>query len=219
MRVWVPGPQVEVLVDVARPGAGVLEAQVHADDIPHTGERLMAMCALCEADLGYRPRQHGRPAYAAAVAAIEEGPWPRARDWQVADLDTDFFATALQRRIDAYDEELTGEPGFRYGGSGEYDPPGQGAPERGQGVDHAPSGPVPGVGGQRVDHPPTVEEAVQAVLAARTAKAAALEVLGVALRAEYVPGGGRDLSRRAAPAMSRPLVLRALAGVLQEQAE
>lgn len=219
MRVWVPGPQVEVLVDVARPAAGVLEAQVHADDIPRAGERWMAMCALCEADLGYRPRQHGRPAYAAAVAAIEEGPWPRARDWQVADLDTDFFATALQRRIDAYDEELTGEPVFGYGRSREYDPPGRGALERGQGVDHEPSETPPNAGGQRVDHPPNAEEAVQAVLAARAAQTAALEMLEVALRAEYVPGGGRDLSRRAAPAMSRPLVLRALAGVLQEQAE
>lgn len=204
-------------MDVARPQAGVLEAQVHADDIPHAGERLMAMCALCEADLGYRPRQHGRPAYAAAMTAIEEGPWPRAKDWQVSDLHTDFFGTALQQRIDAYDEELTGEPQFRYRGFKDYDPPGQGPPEPGQAVDHTPSEDVPDTGGQRVDHDPSVEDAVAAVLAARSAEAAALDVLREALRAAYVPGGGRELSRRAAPAMSRPLVLRALAGVLEEK--
>lgn len=48
------------------------------------------------------------------------------------------------------------------------------------------------------------------MLKARDAEAAALEGLRVALRAEYAPGDGRELSRRAAPAMSRPLTLRAI---------
>ncbi|MEU1826647.1 hypothetical protein ABZ502_29980 [Streptomyces abikoensis] len=58
-----------------------------------------------------------------------------------------------------------------------------------------------------------MEEAVAGVLAARAARAAEarwLELLGVALRAEYAPGKGRELARRAAPAMSRTLVLREL---------
>ncbi len=48
------------------------------------------------------------------------------------------------------------------------------------------------------------------MLKARDAEAAALERLCSALRAEHTPGNGRELSRRAAPAMSRPLVLRAI---------
>lgn len=51
-----------------------------------------------------------------------EGPWPKAKDWQVQDLDTDFFGTALQQLVDAYDEQDTGTPQFRYGGR-QYDPP------------------------------------------------------------------------------------------------
>lgn len=48
------------------------------------------------------------------------------------------------------------------------------------------------------------------MLKARDAEAAALEGLRVALRAAYAPGNGRELSRRAAPAMSRPLMLRVI---------
>ncbi|MFD0386431.1 hypothetical protein ACFQ2B_40890 [Streptomyces stramineus] len=48
------------------------------------------------------------------------------------------------------------------------------------------------------------------VLAARAAEARWLELLGVALRAEDAPGKRRELARRAAPAMSRALVLREL---------
>ncbi|MDL5199542.1 hypothetical protein [Streptomyces sp. ALI-76-A] len=44
------------------------------------------------------------------------GPWPKAKDWQVQDLDTDFFGTTLQQLVDAYDEQFTGTPQFRYGG-------------------------------------------------------------------------------------------------------
>jgi hypothetical protein len=47
------------------------------------------------------------------VTALEEGPWPAARNWQVSDLRTDYFGTALQQRVDAYDEQLTGEPQYR----------------------------------------------------------------------------------------------------------
>ncbi|MEU9167903.1 hypothetical protein AB0D34_08915 [Streptomyces sp. NPDC048420] len=48
------------------------------------------------------------------------------------------------------------------------------------------------------------------MLKARNVEAAALEGLRAALCAAYAPGSGRELSRRAAPAMSRPLVLRAI---------
>lgn len=161
VRLWLPGPSVEVLVDVARPQEGVLAALVHADDPAPSARPMLVLCAVCEADFGHRPRQHGRPAYAVAVEAAEEGPWPAARDWQVSDLNTDFFSTALQQLIDAYDEELTGEPQYRYGPSPSTpDPPGRGALEAGQHVDHLPTGDDPGAGGQGVDHPPGVEEAV-----------------------------------------------------------
>lgn len=209
VRMWVPGPHVELLIDVDRPERGVLAALVHADDIPGWPRKPMTMCALCEADFGHHPRQHGYPAFTTALKAAEEGPWPKAKDWQVQDLDTDFFGTTLQQLVDACDEQFTGEPQFRYGG-GEYDPPGQGAPEVGQHVAHDPAEHAAEEGGQRVDRPLTIEDAVAEVLKARAAEAAALERLRAALRAEYRPGNGRELSRRAAPAMSRPLVLRAL---------
>ncbi|MEW1657923.1 hypothetical protein [Streptomyces sp. NPDC093707] len=210
LRMWVPGPQVEILIDVKDPDRGVLAALVHADDIPATGPRPMTMCALCEADMGHYPRRHGFPAFTAALKVAQEGSYPRAKDWQVQDLHTDFFGTTMQQLVDAYDEKFTGEPQFRYGGR-EYDPPGQGAPEKaGQGIDHTPSEVCPEAGGQGVDHPLTIENAVAEVLKARQAEAAALEKLRAALRAEHIPGNGRELSRRAAPAMSRPLVLRAI---------
>ncbi|MER6367224.1 hypothetical protein ABT255_02390 [Streptomyces mirabilis] len=37
-------------------------------------------------------------------------------DWQVQDLDIDFFGTTLQQLVDAYNEQFTGTPQFRYGG-------------------------------------------------------------------------------------------------------
>ncbi|MFC4506559.1 MULTISPECIES: hypothetical protein [Streptomyces] len=49
----------------------------------------------------------------------------------------------------------------------------------------------------------TIEDAVAGALKARDVEAAAL-------RAAYAPGSGRELSRRAASAMSRPLVLRTI---------
>ncbi|WP_340375742.1 hypothetical protein U5640_11725 [Streptomyces sp. SS7] len=48
-----------------------------------------------------------------------------------------------------------------------------------------------------------MEDAVAGVLKARDVEAAAL-------CAAYAPGSGRELSRRAAPVMSGPLVLRAV---------
>ncbi|WP_372411964.1 hypothetical protein [Streptomyces luteireticuli] len=55
-----------------------------------------------------------------------------------------------------------------------------------------------------------MEEAVAGVLAARAAETRRAELVGVALRAEDGPGKRRGLAKRAAPAMSRTLVLRAL---------
>lgn len=221
MRLWVPGPSVEVLVDVARPEAGVLEALVHADDFPYpAGDPTLVLCAVCEQDCGERPRQHGHPLYRAAKAITEDDPWPRARDWQVSDLRTDFFGTALQQRVDAYEEELTGEPQYRYGPSrGHDDPPGRGAPEKGgQGDDHGSSDTVAGPGGQGVDHPLSVDDALQAVRAARAAEARALEQLGEALRGEHAAGSGkRELGRRASGVMSLPLVRRSLAAENPQQ--
>ncbi|WP_340375743.1 hypothetical protein U5640_11730 [Streptomyces sp. SS7] len=49
------------------------------------------------------------------LKAAEQGPWPKAKGWQVQDLDTDFFGTMLQQLVDACDEQFTGTPQFRYG--------------------------------------------------------------------------------------------------------
>ncbi len=77
-------------------------------------------------------------------------------------------------------------------------------------MDQCPSGTFSGPGGPGVDHPPTVEEAVAGVPAARAAEAQWLRLLGVALRAEDAPGKRRELARWASPAMSPTLVLRAI---------
>ncbi|TQE33093.1 hypothetical protein [Streptomyces ipomoeae] len=199
VRLWLPGPSVEVLVDATRPEAGVLAALVHADDWPYpAGDPTLVLCAVCEEDCGKYPRQHGHPLYRAAAPITEDGPWLPARHWQVQDQRTDFFGTTLQLLVDAYEEKLTGQEQYRYGPSaGHDDPPGQGAPEK---------------GGQGIDHPPTVDEALQAVRDARAAEALALERLGAALRAEHAAGAGkRELGRRADGVMSLPLVRRALA--------
>lgn len=47
---------------------------------------------------------------------------------QVQDLDTDFFGTAVQQLVDAYDERFVGEPQF-HSGRRQHDPPSQSAPE------------------------------------------------------------------------------------------
>ncbi|MDJ0464950.1 hypothetical protein [Streptomyces sp. H27-C3] len=213
VRLWLPGPSVEVLVDAARPAAGVLAALVHSDDWPSpAGDPMLVLCAVCEQDCGKYPRQHGHPLHQAAVPVTEDGPWLPAREWQVQDLRTDYFGTALQQLIDAYEETLTGEEQYRYG-RGRDDPPGRGAPEKGgQGVDHEASGDGAARGGEGVDHPLTVDDALQAVRDARDAEARALERLGEALRTEHAAGAGkRELGRRADGVMSLPLVRRALA--------
>ncbi|MFI9206366.1 hypothetical protein [Streptomyces sp. NPDC053048] len=231
VQTWLPGPSMHVLVDTARPEAGVLAVSIHSDDFPQGvfKDPWPVMCAVCEQDCGSRPRQWGHRLYEAMMAVLEEGEWPRARDWEVEDQFTDWYETRLRKAVDSHEELLTGERPFRYGSSKDYDPPGRGAPEEGEDgprVDQGPSGAaaeaggprmdqdpseaVPPAGGLGVDHPPTVEEAVAGVLAARAAEARWLELLGVALRAEYAPGKGRELARRAAPAMSRTLVLREL---------
>lgn len=70
---------------------------------------------------------------------------------------------------------------------------------------------VGAVGGwSRCGPPADMEEAVAGVLAARAAETRRAELVGVALRAEDGPGKRRGLAKRAAPAMSRTLVLRAL---------
>ena len=48
--------------------------------------------------MGAAPSQHGRPAYQTAVNIGDEGPWPRAVDWQVRDVRTQHRATRLERQ-------------------------------------------------------------------------------------------------------------------------
>ncbi|MFZ3475403.1 hypothetical protein ACODT3_43185 [Streptomyces sp. 4.24] len=188
---------------------------MHSDDWPYpAGDPMLVLCAVCEQDCGKRPRQHGHPLHQAAVPITEDGPWLPARHWQVQDQLTDFFGTALQQLVDAHEEELTGEPQYRYGPSaGHDDPPGQGPAEKGgQPVDHGASEGGLDWGGEGVDHPLSVDDALQAVRDARDAEARAVERLGEALRAEHAAGAGkRELGRRADGVMSLPLVRRALA--------
>jgi hypothetical protein len=148
------------------------------------------------------------------MAVLEEDAgWPRARDWEVEDIFTDWYETRLRKLVDAHEEELTGEPRFRYGPfKGRDDPPGRGAPEKDQRIDHGESESAREAGGEGVDHPLTVDEALAAVRAARDAEARALDQLGQALRAEHAAGAGkRELGRRARGVLSLPLVRRALA--------
>lgn len=215
MQAWLPGPSMQVLVDAARPEAGVVAVLVGSDDFPQGvfDDPWPVLCAVCEQDCGRHPRQWGHPLYKAFMAVLEQDAgWPRARDWEVEDMFTDWYETRLRKLVDAHDEELTGEPQYRYGPSKDRDdPPGRGAPEGGQRVDHPPSDSLPETGGEGVDHPLSVDEALAAVRAAREATDRALDRLGDALRAEHAAGAGkRELGRRANGVMSLPLVRRAL---------
>ncbi|MFG2987659.1 hypothetical protein ACGFYQ_41940 [Streptomyces sp. NPDC048258] len=62
------------------------------------------------------------------------------------------------------------------------------------------------------DRPPTIDQAVEAVLEALDNLDSARNLLGIALRTEQAKTGAsaNDLAKRAKPAMPRPLVLRAL---------
>ncbi len=216
VQAWLPGPSMQILVDAARPEAGVLAVQVQSDDFPNGvfSDPWPVLCAVCEQDCGKHPRQWGHPLYKAFMEVLErDAGWPRARDWEVEDIFTDWYKTRLRKLVDAHEEELTGEPRFRYGPFEDRDdPPGRGAPEKGQRVDHGPSDAAQEVGGEGVDHPLTVDEALAAVRTARDAEARALDQLGHALRAEHAAGAGkRELGRRAHGVLSLPLVRRALA--------
>lgn len=215
VQAWLPGPSMQILVDAAKPEAGVLAVLVGSDDFPQGVFEAPwpVLCAVCEQDCGKHPRQWGHPLYKAFMAALEEDAgWPRARDWEVEDIFTDWYETRLRKLVDAHEEELTGEPRFRYGPFKDRDdPPGRGAPEKGQRVAHSPSGTAQEDGGERVDHPLTVDAALAAVRAARDAEAHALDQLGQALRAEHAAGAAkRELGRRAQGVLSLPLVRRAL---------
>lgn len=216
VQAWLPGPSMQILVDAARPEAGVLAVLVGSDDFPNGvfADPWPVLCAVCEQDCGKHPRQWGHPLYKAFVDALErDAGWPRARDWEVEDIHTDWYETRLRKLVDAHEEALTGEPRFRYGPFKDRDdPPGRGAPEKGQRVDHCASDWVREAGGEDLDHPLTVDEALAAVRAAREAEARALVRLGEALRAEHAAGAGkRELGRRVSGVMSLPLVRRALA--------
>ncbi|MEU5476662.1 hypothetical protein [Streptomyces mirabilis] len=150
------------------------------------------------------------------MAVLEEGPWPRARDWEVEDLRTDWYRTRLRKLVDEHEEQLTGQAPFRYGPSRHHpDPPGRGAPEEadaGQRVDHpAPGVRLKGDDGEVVKalttSPPGIDEAADAVLAALGAVEGAREVLAAALRAEQGRTGvsANELAERVRGAMSRPL--------------
>ncbi len=215
VQAWLPGPSMQILVDAARPEMGVLAVLVGSDDFPQGvfEDPWPVLCAVCEQDCGKRPRQWGHPLYKAFMDVLERDVgWPRARDWEVEDMFTDWYETRLRKLVDAHEEVLTGEPRIRYGPFADQDdPPGRGAPEKGQRVDHGPSGTAEEAGGEGADHPLTVDEALVAVRAARDAEARALERLGEALRAEHAAGAGkRELGRRARGVLSLPLVRRAL---------
>ncbi|MEU1375979.1 hypothetical protein ABZ442_20320 [Streptomyces triculaminicus] len=109
MQTWLPGPSMQVLVDAARPEAGVLALLVHSDDFPQGvfADPWPVMCALCEQDCGKRPRQWGHQLYVAMMTALEDGEWPGARDWEVEDQFTDWYETRLRKLVDAHKEWRT----------------------------------------------------------------------------------------------------------------
>ncbi|MGJ6969607.1 hypothetical protein ACSDR0_47765 [Streptosporangium sp. G11] len=74
MHVVFTGPVVIALVNTADPSAGVQAAVVDTD--PAMAEKVaFVRCASCWEPMGDRPREHGAPAYRAAVDIAENASW------------------------------------------------------------------------------------------------------------------------------------------------
>lgn len=59
------------------------------------------------AGLRKAPRQWGHRLYKAFVDVLEQDSgWPRARDWEVEDIHTDWYETRLRKLVDAHEEVL-----------------------------------------------------------------------------------------------------------------
>lgn len=103
MALVLSGPVVHVLVNVADPGAGVQAVTVNPDRLaPEKVEDIW--CASCQTPMGSRPREHGHPAYQAALAIEEENAYPEP--WEVGDAygrRTDPAAPAAARIVLAHD--------------------------------------------------------------------------------------------------------------------
>ncbi|MEV4249862.1 hypothetical protein AB0J63_41430 [Streptosporangium canum] len=74
MHVVFTGPVVIALVNTADPAAGV-QAAVADTDVAAAEKVAFVRCASCWEPMNERPREHGSPAWRAAVAIAEEASW------------------------------------------------------------------------------------------------------------------------------------------------
>ncbi|MDP9850305.1 prevent-host-death family protein [Streptosporangium lutulentum] len=74
MHVVFTGPVVIALVNTADPAAGV-QAVVADTDVTASEQVAFVRCASCWEPMNERPREHGSPAYRAAVAIAQEASW------------------------------------------------------------------------------------------------------------------------------------------------
>lgn len=105
MYLLLSGSIVYALVNVADPAAGV-QAVLTAPDRAALERVVEVLCGSCGATMGERPREHGYPAYAAAVEIEEEGPYPET--WEFGDIlavRTDETASSAARITLAHDLE------------------------------------------------------------------------------------------------------------------
>lgn len=103
MYLVLSGPVVYALVNLADPTSGVQAVLANPDR--GTLEKIEeVICGCCGSPMGERPREHGHPAYTAAVEIEEEGPYPA--DWEFGDIlavRTDETATSAARITLAHD--------------------------------------------------------------------------------------------------------------------
>lgn len=93
---------VNALVNTADPGSGVQAVTVDSD--PGMVERqAFVRCASCWEAMGERARQHGFPAQAAATDIAEEGSWPKAGTWELAEVIDLKHEHAAARIVTAHD--------------------------------------------------------------------------------------------------------------------
>jgi prevent-host-death family protein len=83
MYLLLSGAVAYALVNVADPASGV-QAVLVAPDRGALEKVEEVICGSCGAVMGERPREHGYPAYAAAVEIEQEGPGPEA--WEFGDI-------------------------------------------------------------------------------------------------------------------------------------
>ncbi|MEV6868424.1 hypothetical protein AB0M44_46525 [Streptosporangium subroseum] len=83
MHVVFTGPVVIALVNTADPTAGV-QVVVADTDVTAAEEVAFVRCASCWEPMNERPREHGSPAYRAAVAIAQEASWAGV-PWETRD--------------------------------------------------------------------------------------------------------------------------------------